>query len=116
MRRRAHLTGFSRERVNCQRNNGRRVLEAKKIRASGEDGTTGGYLRRINAAIKGRECRVLAPLKRRLAPPSCNLRRDYDVRLRNPVRTERFFSLPLKFLLFSISIQADGDRIACRKR
>lgn len=44
-------------------------------------------LRRINAAIKGRECRVLAPLKRRLAPPLCNLRRDYDVRLRNPVRT-----------------------------
>lgn len=48
--------------------------------------------RGINAAIKDRECRVLAPLKRRLAPaprtlrrPRCNLRRDYDVRLRNPV-------------------------------
>lgn len=48
--------------------------------------------RGINAAIKDRECRVLAPLKRRLAPalraalrrPRCNLRRDYDVRLRNP--------------------------------
>lgn len=73
-------------------------------------------LRRINAAIKGRECRVLAPLKRRLAPPPCNLRRDYDVRLRNPVGTERSFPLPVKFLLVGISIRADNDRIACRKR
>lgn len=69
--------------------------------------------RRINVAVKDRECRVLAPLKCRLAPPSRNLRRDYDVRLQNPVgngNTSRRFRE--KFPLLSILIRANGDRIA----
>lgn len=91
-------------------------MEARKIRPTREDRWIS--LRRINASIKGRECRVLAPLKRRLAPSSsCNLRRDYDVRLRNP---DGNGSAPTHFRhsLCSSAYRFDGrrpDRIACRR-
>jgi hypothetical protein len=106
----APSTYFSREQVNRWRNNSR------LIRA---EFTPRGNTRRptgrppINVPIKGRECRVLASLKRRLASPSpCNLRRDYGVRLWNPVRTRLLSARRETLILFSISIQADAIHIA----
>jgi len=104
----APSTHFSREQVN--RRNNSRLIRAKF--------TPRGKTRRpmgrppINVPIKGRECRVLASLKRRLASPSpCNLRWDYGVRLWNPVRTRLLSARREAFILFSISIQADAIRI-----
>jgi hypothetical protein len=79
---RARLSGFS-QRVDCQRDNGRLDSESREnSRSERVRDDCRISRRRINAAVKDRECRVLASLKRRLAPLSRNLRRDYDVRLR----------------------------------
>lgn len=81
---RASFRFFLASEVDCQGDNGERWETTTTTTTSRDERRIS--FRGINAAIKDRECRVLAPLKRRLSRrPRCNLRRDYDVRLRNPV-------------------------------